>query len=86
MAIRSAQPLDGLFLGDGVSTVFTFDITKGPYLVNVGGNTPNGVRYLGGGGPSVSSISISGTKITITYSSPLSAMVFTDFHLLLIYP
>lgn len=86
MAIRSAQPLDGLFLGDGVSITFTFDITKGPYVVNVGGNNPIGVRYLGGGGPSVSSISVAGTKITITYSSPLSSAVFTDFHLLLIYP
>lgn len=75
MAIRSAQPLDGLFLGDGVSTTFTFDFTHAPYLVSTAGNAPIGVRYIGGGGPAVTSISLAGNKITIMYASPLRIFV-----------
>lgn len=65
--VRASAPINLNLFGDGVSKTFVSDITKAPISYNVNGNNPVDVVLFTG--PAGASVSLSGTRISVTVAN-----------------
>jgi len=76
MAVQMTFGTSVSLLGDGVSTSFSFDITKGPVNFDVGDNVPVGIEILSG--PLGATAFIHKTVVTVTVLSAADLSSFGE--------